>query len=672
MLAFLMLILGAAPALAAPLCFDRVLLKDGRAIECTIIESPDPGYVRIKIKSVEIPIRADLVDKSWVENLENYVPKNAQEVEYLKKGFVLFEGGWMSSKRREGELKKRADADKDYIAQQRKRLDWRNAVTVETRHFIVKSNLEDSLLKQYTDNLEAYYKNFMEFWGITIAPGEFKGKPKVFLYRTKPDFHRVTGAPFNYGGYFDPVSIELHLYHNADNPGESFDTVFHEGNHMLTHLLCPTFRYPIWMNEGMAEYYGTANIDEKGRFIVGGQQDGRIVGMRKERTDNKFRRLHDVLVTPQGEFDAFDYGYAWSFTHFLMTSPKYGSAYRGFFANLPENKDLEIKLENIYGYDRAAIGQVELEDVLDALERRLGKSIDELEKEWLVYFDQAYGEMGPEAYYLAAKLALRTERDDAEPDVEAAVAFYQKAVELGSQNAKCYRDYAEILRKGGVREGNEVTTPIKPDQELAWAVIQKAIELDPIGPYNYCEAAGILIMDGPRQDLDRAADFAETAVTLAGPRNTVVKSLHDELMALIEPAKAKREAAAEAEAQAAANDNRKWHVAFYYLKGQEPPPNLADITTAELRELIRSGKVTDRDNVFQSWQEPDENGQPVVGPNPWDKDWVKVRDVPLFAEDLAAASPPPPAQSGDPATAAPPVAPPDDPPPNPAPPADGE
>ena len=87
------------PLIPAPLCFDRVLLKDGRSIECTLIESPDPAFVRIKIKSVEIPIRADLVDKSWVENLENYVPKNAQEEEYLKKGFMLFEGSWMSSKR---------------------------------------------------------------------------------------------------------------------------------------------------------------------------------------------------------------------------------------------------------------------------------------------------------------------------------------------------------------------------------------------------------------------------------------------------------------------------------------------------------------------------------------------------------------------------------------------
>jgi hypothetical protein len=665
----LLLTSGLAPCLVAPLCFDRVLLKDGRSIECTLIESPDPAFVRIKIKSVEIPIRADLVDKSWVENLENYVPKNAQEEEYLKKGFVLFEGSWMSSKRREGELKKRADADKSYIDTQKKRQDWRNAVTIDTRHFTVKSNLEDALLKMYTDNLEAYYKSFVDYWGITLSPGE-KGKPHVFLYRTWYDYFKATGMPPFVLGFFSPVTMELHLFHNPDKPNGSLEVMFHEGNHLLTHLMSPTFRYPIWMNEGMAEFYGTAKLDERGRFVVGGQQDGRIVGMRQERTNGKFRKLTDVLVTEQGDFDAYDYGYAWSFTHYLMTSPKYGSAYRAFFANLSENKDLEIKLENIYGYDRAAIGQVQLDDVVDALERRLGKPLTELETEWLAYFDTAYGELGPEAYYRAALMALRKE-NDTEPDVKAAMDYYQKAVELGIQDASCFRDYAEMLRKGGIREGDEVNTPLKPDQAKAWEMIQKAIELDPIGPLNYCEAAGILILDGPAQDLDKAADFATTAVALAGPRNTGVKSLHDELMALVEPARAKREAAAEAAAEAVKNDNRKWHVAFYYLHGQEPPANLANISTDELRELVRSGKVTGRDSVFQSYQAPDpESGKPVIGDNPWDKDWVKVRDCTLLAEELAAADAPTPKAGGAAAADAPP-APADDPPANPAPPADG-
>src|SRR5262249_26086062 len=154
-------------------------------------------------------------------------------------------------------------------------------------------------------------------------------------------------------------------------------------------LMSPNFDYPVWMNEGMAEYYGTARLDDQGHFNVGAQQDGRIVAMRQEKADGKFLKLQKVFTTEHRDFDASDYGYAWSFTPFLMTSPKYGAAYRGFFANLAENKDLHVKLSNAMGYNRAAIGQVELPEVIHALEKRLGKSLDDLEAEWLKYFDTA-------------------------------------------------------------------------------------------------------------------------------------------------------------------------------------------------------------------------------------------------------------------------------------------
>ena len=36
------------------------------------------------------------IDKTFVEDLDNYVPKDKKEEQYLKKGWVLFEGRWMA------------------------------------------------------------------------------------------------------------------------------------------------------------------------------------------------------------------------------------------------------------------------------------------------------------------------------------------------------------------------------------------------------------------------------------------------------------------------------------------------------------------------------------------------------------------------------------------------
>ncbi|MHC5211589.1 MAG: DUF1570 domain-containing protein [Planctomycetota bacterium] len=639
MLKTMLLVAGVllAPLAATATAFDKVLLKDGRQVEGTILESDDPDYVRLEIKGTEIPIPLTMIDKTYVENLEGYVAKNKQEEEWLKKGYVLFEGSWMSSKRRDDELRKRADADKAYIKEARLLQDWRNAIKHETRHFEITSNLDQETIDLYADRLERYYKNFVDFWGITLSPGEIKGKPKIFLYRTPNDFHSVTGVARNIGGFFSPVNVELHLPHKLDDPEEALDVLFHEGNHLLTFMIEPTFRYPIWMNEGMAEYYGTADIDEKGNFIVGGQQDGRIVLMRKEQKDGNFRRLRDVLTTEQGQFNAYDYAYAWSFVHFLMQSDEYGKTFRGFFGNIANNRDVKVEKINAYGYDRAAIAMTDLDNVVEAFEKRMGKSLEELEEEWLEFFAQGYTELRPEAYYDAARIEFYDPKKDGS-HVTNAVAFYEKAVELGIQNPRCYRDYAELLRKGGMVEAKDEATPLEPDQERAWELIQKAIELDPVQPYNYTEAAGILIMDGPLQDLDRAAALAETALALSGKRDFGARAQYEELMALIEPAREKARERAELEAALAESDRRTWHVAFYFVQGETPPDNIEDLSTFELLELIKLGKVTGRDYVFQTWQEPDpETGEAVPGENPWDLEWIAVADVPEFADALAEA-----------------------------------
>ncbi len=636
MLCVLLSLCLSAAVTALP-CFDKVLLADGRTIEGTLVPSTDAGYVRLKIRGIEIPIRSDLVTKTYVENLEGYVPKNKQEEDYLKKGWVLFENGWMSKDRREGELKKRAAADKAVIDDAKRLQEWSNAVTEETRHFVVKSNCTEAVRKEYTDRLEAYYTYFTDDWGITLTPGEVKGKMKFFLYRDYDDFLRITRVRYGVGGFFSFVDKELQLYDDQLDPQLTRATLFHEGNHLLTYLIDTKFHYPIWLNEGMAEYYGTTQIDEKGKFHIGGLQYERIVSMRTDKATGNVLGLREVLTTEQPEFTARHYAVAWSFVHFMMESPKYGKQFRGFFANLSKNQDLHIE-NKVYGNVKGALKEASLDDVALAVEKRFGKSIEQLEAEWLQFTEQAYGELSPEAWYLAARLALSNPQEDGS-HVKTAFDCYEKAVNGNIKNADCYRAYAEMQRLGGIdeRKGTIQTQP--PDQARAWELIQRAIDLDPIEPLSYTEAAAILIMEGSLQDLDRATSMLDIAMAVGGSRNSYIKALRDELLAAIEPAREASRSQAEIDAAAAAADARNWYVAFYFISGSPEPPRLENLKTTELRELIRSGKVHGIDHVFQSWKfENPETHELLPGENAWDKDWVDVKDIPLFAEDLAAAA----------------------------------
>src|SRR6185436_14228710 len=131
-----------------------------------------------------VPVRNDLIEKTFPENLANYKPKNAQEEEYLKKGFVLFEGNWMSASRRDQELKKRADADKAAVEELKKRSNWKNATVTNSPHFEIKSNCEAPVVKDYTDRLEAFYKTFTSDWSVKPTPGKKGGKLTVDIHRS--------------------------------------------------------------------------------------------------------------------------------------------------------------------------------------------------------------------------------------------------------------------------------------------------------------------------------------------------------------------------------------------------------------------------------------------------------------------------------------------------------
>lgn len=630
-----------AAILSAPAgAFDKVLLKDGRMVEGKVLKEAAPGeaagdVTRLRIGKVEIPIANALIDKTWIEDLEGYVPKNKQEEDYLKKGLVLFEGSWMSRTRRETELKKRADAEKLAIAESLKRQDWRNAVTEESRHFIVTSNCTDAVRKEYVSRLEAYHKYFTDAWSITLSPGEVRGKMKVMLYRDYRDFLRVTKVPVGVLGFFSFVDQELQLFHDAEDPDSSLDTLFHEGNHLLTFLIDTGFRYPIWLNEGMAEYYGTAWIDERGEFHVGELQHGRIVELRTAKAAGKSLRLREVLETEQPQFGSAHYAVAWSFVHYMMESPRHGKAFKGFFATLPRNRDLKTE-HKTYSNIKGSLREPTLDDVIAVLEDRFGASVEELEAEWLGWIEQAYGELKPQAYFDAAMLTLRNPQPDGS-HLTMARDYFEKAVGMGIERAACYRNYSELLRQGGTGDPDEAGA-LEPDPVRAWDMVQKAMTLDPVGPYNYVEAAAVLLMPSPVQDLDRAKSMCDTALALAGKGDWFISAMAKGLLAAIEPAREALREAAEAAAEEAATDRRLWYVGFFYIEGQPEPEQLRDLGTAELRELIRGGKVKGEDKVFQAWRDADpETGEPVEGSEPWDKGWVAVKDCPLFAAELAEA-----------------------------------
>ncbi|MED5330306.1 MAG: hypothetical protein VX916_03355 [Planctomycetota bacterium] len=539
----------------------------------------------------------------------------------------------MSKTRRETTLKKRKEEEAAELKKLQSDQRWRNRKKIDSRYFDVESNLPEDQLDEWVDALETYYKYFREFWGITISPKLAKKKMKVFLYRNSKDFHDQTEVAQNIGGFFNWGVGELHIPFDDADPAKAKAVLFHEFNHLLTYLIEPDFMYPIWLNEGMAEYYGTAYIDEKGDFIVGGQQDGRLVSITKHKKEGKLWSIPQVLLTERGTFNATHYAYAWSFCHFLMQSEKYSKGFRAFFGNLHNNRDIP-QSDVIYDYGRPTKKMVALSDVIPALEKRVGASIEELEAEWRHWIDQAYGDLNPRAYYLAARIELMSPKEDGS-HVTNAIEFYEKAIELGVNSANCYRDYAEVLRRGGMDTADGFAAVIDPDIERAWGLIQEAIKIDPINPILYLEAAGIRIAESPLLDPDQAIANAETAKAL-DPKNPSIQELYQQIMTKVEEGRDTLRRNAEEAARLAAHDPRVWHWQAFFYEGEEPS-EVVQMSTSELKELISAGVVQTKDWIYQAYRPEDpQTGELLEGTEPWELGWIAIEECPVFADDLQA------------------------------------
>lgn len=615
---------------------DRVLLNDGRQIE-GVIKSETDEAVTLEINGVDIPIKRELIDEVYPAITDDYEPQDAKERRYLERGFVKFEGRWMSRSRYENELEDRREAEAEELERLKKEQQWRNRKKFDTRYFTIESNLPEDVLDEWVMLLETYYKYFREYWGIKISPKVAREEKKVVLYRTKDDFFRANpDIPRGVLGYFSSHLGELHIFYDFRDPYLSQTVLFHEFNHLLTYLIDPDFSYPIWLNEGMAEYYGTADVDEDGDFVVGAQQDGRLVRIYKDKADGNLLGIAELMLTEQPRFSAREYAYAWSFCHFLMENDEYHNAFRAFFGNLPNNGDISTT-KIPYDYGRDTRDTCDLYDVLEAFEKRMGESVEDLEAEWLDWIEQAYDDLNPRAYYRAAQTELWEPKADGSHIVKA-VEHFEKAVELGIDDPECFRQYAEMLRKGGIVERNVKMTPIEPDPVRAYEMIQRAIELDPLNPLFYLEAGGILIMESELLDPDAAAQMAETGRAL-DPKSPQVEELYNELVQVIEESRDKLRKRAERAAELAAADDRVWFIVPHYFEGEEPPPRIDDLSTDDLRELIAAGAVDGKDWAWQGNREVDETtGELVEGTEPWEKDYVPLAEIPEFAADLEAAA----------------------------------
>ena len=489
-------------ALSSPLAIaDRVVTMDGRVIEVDRIrENPDGGYIlEFPHGTIVVPAHIEFkaVEMAW--DPEEYEPKDDNEREKLEQGFVRHEGKWISKSAYKNLLRKAGEASAERTTEMAAFSKWTSAPSVESKHFIVKSNTSPDLLQYYSDLLESYYKLMDKRIGIKPTPTLRRTKMKVNIFKSRKEFTKITKMSPGVAGYFSPGEHELNFYHDYEDPGISNWVSLHECTHLLTFLIDPQFRPQIWINEAVADYFGSSDIelDKRGKISItpGKIQTDRVLTVQQALKDEKVMTLEELFTIEKVDFQAFQYAHAWSFVYFLNNFEEglYAKKFARFFRDLYTRKGVEYT--SVPSYGQAGTGfRVEPEVIKSFLLKKIGvKDVEQLEKDWHAYIG-GIEINAPEARLKRGLRAVRSMKmAEALPDLTA-------AVDAGLADARAYASRARALSTVG-RFSTDGEKPEEPDDgmtrnermELALEDIDKAIELAPMNA-SYRRDKGLLLL----------------------------------------------------------------------------------------------------------------------------------------------------------------------------------
>lgn len=440
---------AAVCALISTASADRVVTKDGRIVNPKKARADGGGY-KLVFENGEIV----LPDKTLVREVEiegdmsEYVPQNEDEKKKLADGYVKYKGKWLSQPAYKDELRREFEAGKKRTEEIRAHSTWGTGWTKTTQHFVFETNTSPELLDYYAELLEAYYDLQDQRIGIKPTPSLSRTKMKVNIYKSSDDFHEncaaedVRNSP-SVLGYFWSYDKTLNFYHEYQEPSLSTWVALHECTHLLTYLIDPQYSAQIWVNEAVADYYGSSKVyrGKNNKIVIepGQVQTDRVLtvqealrrekeagpntGDGKKKGDDEYRpftKLEELFMLKRNEFDGFQYAHAWSFVYFLMNGAdgKYQKGFNKFFKGL---YTLEKGVESKPTPDGSG-KMVEPKFIRDYLLKKLAvKDTAALEAEWKA-FVAAIPIEGPEARLKRGLYNVRMwEFEDALPDLDAAI-----------------------------------------------------------------------------------------------------------------------------------------------------------------------------------------------------------------------------------------------------------
>ena len=203
-----------------------------------------------------------------------------------------------------------------------------NLKRYEGRYYIINTDLTGDDLREadlrMTRMAEEYKKRTEGFSG-TIGH-----KFPFFLFRDINDYHAAGGMEGT-AGVFDPNTDTLMAHAGERSTAYTWSVVQHEGFHQFARSVIGG-ELPIWVNEGMAEYFGEGIFTGDG-FVTGYIPPKRLAHVKEQLEQKKFKPIKDMMLLSHErwnkEMSGENYDQAWTMVQFLAHAEN--GKYQGAF-----------------------------------------------------------------------------------------------------------------------------------------------------------------------------------------------------------------------------------------------------------------------------------------------------------------------------------------------------
>ncbi len=238
--------------------------------------------------------------------------------------------------------------------------------TYQSRSYRIHTNLTREEAVDFGAHMDLIFAEYSRM--LRSLRGKARGKQDMYLLRTNDDY-QVTLKTFdidgtNSGGmfFYGPNGKGLATFVEGRDRGEVFSTLQHEGFHQFAFIKARG-KMPIWVNEGLAEYFGEAII------VAGKVKHGLVNAQRLERVRGEveagraipFREII-AIESPQWRTNlksgspkgSLQYDQAWSIVHFLIhADERFAKAFSKYLQLISEGRHPPKAFADIFGSDLA-------------------------------------------------------------------------------------------------------------------------------------------------------------------------------------------------------------------------------------------------------------------------------------------------------------------------------